>query len=416
MYTWLERRCAVAFAVILTFGAGAALAQEKKAVGPQDPPGDPAPSDVAQALEDAAAGLQGLSDEKVFGAESDPQAVAVVEKYLTSIGGRTTLGAITDRNAKFKNIKYSATGQTEAEIELFMKKEHLYREEWEIKGFKIKDLPLAFVQIYNGAVQEGWVQMLGTVSPLEGRTLSVFVWDKYLDDFFVQWESNGYSLHMAGAGLVDGEIECDIVNVVDFTGRQQIRYFFDKDGGRLLKKEWIDTTGKEAVKREQFYKLYRPVTFGDDKTKKILFPLKLDIFVDGDLDTERIYTKVAYNSGLSDKLFGKPEGKPFGPGIRGQADIEAAKKKAADARGAVDTAVPGGDDAKADPHAGHGHSKIRSRVRGRRDRTTTPTPTPPTPTPPTPEGGSTAPPEGSSPSKTPPAPSGGTEAAEKKAE
>ncbi len=40
-----------------------------------------------------------------------------------------------------------------------------------------------------------------------------------------------------------------------------------------------------------------------------------EIYGDGDLDTERRYTLVQFNSGLSDKLFERPPGEP-GPVVR----------------------------------------------------------------------------------------------------
>ena len=260
--------------------------------------------------------LKSQDEKKVFGQKSDKTAEAVVARYLDAIGGKDVLALVKDRMAKFRNIKYSATGETEAVIALYLKRGHKYREEWEIKGFKIKDAPLAFTQVYNGELQEGWVKMLGTVSPLEGRTLSVFVWDKQVDDFFLHWKEDGYGLKMIGQGLVDDDA-ADIVEVSDFTGRQKIRYFFSKKTALLLKKEWFDTSGKQTVKKEQFYKLYRSIKFKDKSNHALKFPLKVEIHVDGDLDTQRQYTDIQYNQNLKDALFAKPEGIPFTGGIDG---------------------------------------------------------------------------------------------------
>ena len=291
--------------------------------------------------------LKSQDEMKVFGQKVDKAAEEVVNRYLEAVGGRAVLAAVKDRMAKFRNIKYSATGETEAVIALYLKRGHKYREEWEIKGFKIKDAPLAFTQIYNGDVQEGWVKMLGTVSPLEGRTLSVFVWDKQVDDFFIHWKEDGYGLKMIGQGLVDDEA-ADIVEVADFTGRQKIRYFFAKKTALLLKKEWFDTSGKQTVKKEQFYKLYRAIKFKDNSRQAVKFPLKLEIHVDGDLDTERIYTDIQFNQDLKDALFVKPEGVPFTGGIDGT------KKKPV-----LPTAAKVGPAPPVGVHAGRGRSRGR---------------------------------------------------------
>ena len=249
---------------------------------------------------------------------SDPEAVAIVENYLKAIGGRDALSKIKDRTTLFMNTKNQATGEQKVEINLLMKDGILIREEWDVKGFDIKGEKLAFVQIYNGKQDEGWVQMLGTVSPLDGRTLQVFVWDKYMDDFFAHIESDGFTVNLVGQGIVSKEImgeehPCDVVQVTDFSGRQSQKYFFSKKNNLLVKKEWQDEgpNPKAKVKKEQYYKLYRDLPFMDGSGLSIKFALRVEIYVDGDLDTERAYTNVKFNSGLSEKLFDKPEGKPF---------------------------------------------------------------------------------------------------------
>ncbi|MBI4602921.1 MAG: hypothetical protein HY721_13270 [Planctomycetes bacterium] len=258
--------------------------------------------------------------------QSDPQAIAVVETYLKAIGGKEVLQKIKDRATKFRNVKHQATGETVANINLLIKDGILIREEWEIEGFQIKDEKLAFIQIYNGHAEEGWVLMLGTVSALDGRTLQVFVWDKQMDDFFCHWEDDGYVLTLAGQGEVpkdytdDQEVHpCDILLVTDFSGRQDMKFFFSRKNGLILKKEWQDTgtNPKSAVRKEQYYRMYRDLAFMDGSGLSAKLPLKLEIYLDGDLDTERIYTNVRFNSGLSDKLFDKPEGKPFKGAVEG---------------------------------------------------------------------------------------------------
>ena len=292
---------------------------------------------------------------------SDPQAVAVVEGYLKAIGGREVLAKVTDRTTSFRNVKYQSTGETVAEIALFIKNDFMIREEWDIKGFDIKGKPLAFVQIYNGEDEEAWVKMLGTVSPLEGKTLNVFVWDKHMADFFLNWESQGYTLRLTGQGLVDQQ-PADIVEVTDFSGRQKIRYFFSRGDGLLVKKEWRDDTATPGspVRREQYYKRYRQLAFMDGSGLAVKFPLLLEIYADGDLDTERQYTNVRFNSGLSDKLFAKPEGQSFKQFQREKEEREAAEKAAA---GAAAPAGGGKPPAGSAPKKKQGSSSKRPAVR-----------------------------------------------------
>ena len=84
---------------------------------------------------------------------SDPEAIAIVDRYLEAVGGKELLRGISDRTTKFVNTKFSATGETKAEIHLYLKSGYMYREEWIIHGFQIGNQPLAFSQIYNGDQQ-----------------------------------------------------------------------------------------------------------------------------------------------------------------------------------------------------------------------------------------------------------------------
>jgi hypothetical protein len=285
------------------------------------PPGTTPPIPPNAGAPPAVAPAPGAAPAPVLKRENDPQAMALVENYIKAIGGKEMLAKVKDRVTSFRNIKYQSTGSTVAEISLFMKDHFNIREEWEIKGFDIKGKPLAFVQIYNGEQEEAWVQMLGTVSPLEGKTLSVFVWEKYMDDFFCHWDKDGYTVSMAGQGLVEDE-PCDIVLVMDYSGRSSQRYFFSKQSGLILKKEWTDTAAnaKAPVKREQYYKMYRDLPFLDGSGLSVKFPLRLEIFGDGDLDTERVFTNVRFNSGLKSALFEKPEGIDFQDFQKGMAN------------------------------------------------------------------------------------------------
>lgn len=240
--------------------------------------------------------------------KNDPKAVEVVERYLAAIGGREILTAINDRTFAFDTIKHAPTGETKAELKQFIKKGFRVREEWNIPGFNIKEQKLKFVQVYNGV--DGWVQMFGTVSPLEGRTLSIFVWDKPLGDFFATWKDDGYSLQYYNEGKVDDE-PADIVQSTDFTGQSLVRYSFSKNTGLLLKKEWREQGRGGYVKKEDYYLRYRDIPFSDDPTRKVKFSLHHKIFEDGNMDTERLYSEVTINTGIADAIFARPEGIDF---------------------------------------------------------------------------------------------------------
>jgi hypothetical protein len=309
---------------------------------------------LAQYLEGQLRGdLPNLFDPASTARETDSQAVAIVDKYLGAIGGKEALARITDRKISYTNTLYQPTSEAKAEITLMMKDHYNLREEWKLEYEIQEGQPLAFVQVYNGDLEEAWVQVMGKVDKLDGKTLLVFVHGKYMDDFLCHWREDGYVLKMAGEAEVDvregaGPEVCDIVTVTDFSGRQTERYFFSRASGLLLKKEWRDATRnpRKPIKREQLFKRYKKLPFMDDSGLAVTFSMTQEIYGDGDLDTEREYTLVQFNSGLSDALFERPEGEP-GPVVRSSSPKEPpkapkAEEPAAPAGGGGEKAVPSG--------------------------------------------------------------------------
>jgi hypothetical protein len=312
--------CALAFAVPLLFsGVRAAVpatpapATPAPATPAPAPAGAAAPKVVAPAPAPFAAGERKVTNH--------PKAIEIVNRYLEALGGTKVLEAVTDRVQKFRNTKHAASGDTVAALNQYLKKgEKLaikVREEWDIEKVEIKGNPLSFTQVYNGS--DGWVQMFGTVSALEGRTLGLFVWDKYLDDAFCHWQDDGYTVEYIGPGTVDNEA-AEIIEMTDFAAARKERYFFSKDTGLLLKKEWKEQGQNGLAKKEIAYKNYRKIPFGDGSSNKLTFALLHQVFEEGDLDTTREFTEVKINGGLKDAIFDRPPGEEFKGGI-GSGDV-----------------------------------------------------------------------------------------------
>ena len=241
---------------------------------------------------------------------ADPKALEVVNAYLKAIGGVEALRSIEDRYEKFQVAKHSPTGKTLAIFERYIKKPNMVREDWDM-DVKIGDKPLRVVQIFNGKTGEAWTKMLGYVAPLEGNMVYMLTWDKFLDDFFMHWKQDGYSLvYRSGEGEVSGE-PCHVIDVYAPTGNQRWRFFFSKKNHLLLKKQWRSDTQEGPVRNELFYSEYRKVPNAKAPDKPILIPFKREQYADGTLTLEREYIEVKINSGLSDDLFKRPEGPLF---------------------------------------------------------------------------------------------------------
>ena len=312
----------------------------------------PGPQDLAPPLRDAAV------------PQNNPKAIEIIKRYVDAVGGRATLDLVKDKTQKFDTIKHAPTGETKAVLNLYLKKDYKVREEWDLPGFNIKDQPLKFVQVYNGV--EGWVQMLGTVSPLEGRTLSIFVWDKPIDDFFCHWDEDGYTVDYVGddAVTVQGGKEpeaVDVIETTDFTGKNKARYFFSKASGLLAKREWREQGQNGFDKKEAFYTNYKRIPFSDDASKGIQVALLQTIKSNGEVDTERKYTELAINTGLKDAIFERPPG-PLFKGAIGDAGKS--------------LGIPGGDQGEAGPESPLGAGEGDKPADGSGARTAGPKPIP----------------------------------------
>lgn len=243
--------------------------------------------------------------------KSDEKAVQAIDRYLESIGGKETLEAIKTKILKFENRKYAPTGVTKMQMARFQKEGYKLREEWEMPsmGLKPEGEPLRFLQVYDG--EKAYVRAMGYVSALTGKTLTVFVWDKFLDDSFMHWEADGYTARYLGESQI-AEKNAAIVELVPFAGGQRIRSYFALDDGLLLKKEWTEASGPAGLlKKEVFFAEYAAIPFMDDRNKRIKMPLNHKIYEDGELSLEKVFNEIKFNSPIDDAVFKRPEGPDF---------------------------------------------------------------------------------------------------------
>jgi len=263
---------------------------------------------------------------------ADAKALAAVEAYLQAAGGLESFAAIQDRYDRFKVIRHSPTGETRAVFERYQKRGNMVREDWHM-DVPVGDQPtLEVLQTYNGKKNEGWTKMMGYVSPLDAKMIYMLVWDKYIDDFFVVWREDGYALKYREEGEVQKRA-CHVVDVYPPSGEIEARYFFDKETGLLLKKQWRTDGQQGPVRNELFYGEYHKVRIPGDSERFIQYPFRQDQHEDGDLIMSREYVELKINSGISDEIFDRPEGLVFeGPVGRDLDKDKGEAKKAAEAK------------------------------------------------------------------------------------
>ena len=244
--------------------------------------------------------------------DSDPEAVAVIDRYLEAIGGKETLASITDRIERFGNKKLTPTGETEMKMSRYLARPIKIREEWELPGMGITQdgAPLTFTQVYDGS--QAWVKAMGFVSELAGKTLTVFVWDKHIDDFFATWKENGWTAKYVGPTELNGAA-VEVIDLLSFAGNQRLRYSFSKEDGLLLSKVWSEGTPPQVVRKEVIFDEYLKIRFRSNPEKWIRHATNQRIFEDGELTLEKLYTEIVINGGLPASTFERPEGPEYDP-------------------------------------------------------------------------------------------------------
>ncbi len=262
--------------------------------------------------------------------QSEPAALEVIGRYIEAVGGKATMTAINDRVERFRNKKIDPTNETIMKMSRFLKRTGegalMIREEWQLPGLGLtrNNEPLNFVQVYDG--EKAWVKAMGAVSPLAGKTLIVFVWDKHIDDFFVTFQDNGYIASLKGEGVVLDR-PCKFVELKSFAGNQVLTFAFADDDGLLLRKTWREGQAPAVVTKEVYFADYTRIRFSDDRNRWIKTPISKKIFEDGELSLEVNYDEITLNAGVASTIFGRPEGRSFAE-VRKERETARAKEEA----------------------------------------------------------------------------------------
>ncbi len=293
----------------------------------KQPVTEPAKDDKKPEATDAIDDILGLPT-------SEPEAVAVIDRYLESVGGSERLKSIQDRTERFRNKKIEPTNETIMKMSRFLKRNEgalMIREEWQLPGLGLtkNNEPLNFVQVYDG--ENAFVKAMGAVSPLAGKTLIVFVWDKHIDDFFCSFADNGYIAKLAGEETVLGK-PCKVVELNSFAGNQRMLFAFSDEDGLLIRKTWQEGQPPAVITKEVFYEDYTRIRFSDDRNQWIKTPIAKKIFEDGELSLEVNYDEITLNAGISSGVFGRPDGRSFEE-VRREREAARAKEKAGETAG-----------------------------------------------------------------------------------
>jgi hypothetical protein len=226
-------------------------------------------------------------------ADGPADARAVVEKAIQVKGGAAAIDKYRAQTTKAEGKFYGAgdavsfTAQGRAQFP-----DHS-RLEIDGPGFQ-------FVQVVTG--EKGWVSTNGATQDMTKEQLAEAREDQYANSLTRLTPLLGadYTLSPLGEVKVDGKPALGVK--VEHKGRRDVKLFFDKDSGLLVKMERkaTDILGRGSPYTSE-------AIFGDyKKTDGVQVPYKVTVRRDGKPYAEYENTEVKLGERLDDKVFAKP--------------------------------------------------------------------------------------------------------------
>jgi hypothetical protein len=156
------------------------------------------------------------------------------------------------------------------------------------------------VIVVNG--DKGWRQMGGTTTELTKAQMKEQKEERYAEE--VTWllplRGKGFTLTLLGESKVDGRPAVGVK--VSHPGHRDVKLYFDKDSGLLLKNEHHvldEQHGNKEVNEETLYSDYR-------KVKGVKVPRNVTLKRDGKPFVEAKIADWKFADKLDDSLFSKP--------------------------------------------------------------------------------------------------------------
>jgi outer membrane lipoprotein-sorting protein len=218
---------------------------------------------------------------------------AVVEKAIRAKGGAAATDKYRCQRTKADGKFYGAGEAVSFSGKGWAEFPDRSRMEIDAPGFQL-------VQVVAG--DKGWVSTGGVTHEMTKEQLAEANEDRYANGLtrLTPLLQEGYKLSSLGEVKVDGKPAVGVK--VEHKGHREVRLFFDKDSGLLLK---IERKATDFLARETSYTA--ETTFGDyRKTDGIQVAYKFAIRRDGKLYAEYENTEVKFSEKLDDKLFTRP--------------------------------------------------------------------------------------------------------------
>ena len=231
----------------------------------------------------------GQASDAEFKALMDDQARKILKAAIRAKGGLANIANIKDITVKSKSKLFSAEGEPEVQITLYIKVPDKLRYIESAQGQE-------GIMVVNG--DQGWLKRRDSIQELPIEVVRSLKWQiQNNDDFiFLKVKQPDYQFKYVGTRALN-ETRADVIQMIDPAGNEMTLYL-DTKSHHLVKLVRQGSPAEGQI--EALFSDYR-------KLGGVMTPFHSKEFRGGQLVSETQILEAKFNSGLSDDLFKKPE-------------------------------------------------------------------------------------------------------------
>jgi hypothetical protein len=232
------------------------------------------------------------------GSFAEDKAEAIVEKAIQAQGGEANVAKLRTMRIKVEGTAALAPGQPDLPFTI--------EDTWQMptrykttSTFQVMGRKLIQTQVIDG--DRGWIQIDGRTQDLPKEAITEMSEQKYAEDLdrLAFLKGRGIQLSALGEIKVDGRPAVGIV--VKSAGHREVKLYFDKASGLLVKREHrvLDPSSGGEVGQEVIFDDYQ----AQDGLKHYK---KITAYRDGKKVLEAKVTQIEFFKNLDEKVFARP--------------------------------------------------------------------------------------------------------------
>jgi hypothetical protein len=231
-------------------------------------------------------------------ARAQEDAVAVIAKAIKAHGGAAKIDALGPEYTKAKGNTQVGTNEVPFTAETFLQLPDKVKI---VINYQSDGAKSTLVQVANG--NKGWYKLNGDVEPLDEQTLAETKETLYVDRVtrltVLLKDRDAFKLSAVEETKVNGKPAAGVK--VTSKGHRDVRLYFDKESGLLVKTERraFDTNTRKEGLQEEVYSNFK-------EAAGVTRPMKVIFYQDGKKYMEAETTELKYVDKFDDTVFARP--------------------------------------------------------------------------------------------------------------